>query len=136
MKDIQGREDVFVLVSGFYKKIQQDEVLGPIFNNHITIKQWPEHIEKLTDFWVTALFGKACFKGNPAQVHKKVDQNLNHSISQIHFGKWLQLWFETIDKLYEGNIAQRAKDAARKMATGQYISIWKNRPTDQIENNN
>ncbi|MBW1294423.1 group III truncated hemoglobin [Aquimarina litoralis] len=135
MREIKSRDDVFVLVSSFYKNIRQDETLGPIFNAHIQEKQWPEHIEKLTDFWVTALFGKVCYKGNPAKAHKKVDHNLNHSINQIHFGKWLQLWFYTIDKFYEGAIAQRAKDAARKMATSQYLSIWKNRP-HQIEINN
>ncbi|TPN87213.1 group III truncated hemoglobin [Aquimarina algicola] len=136
MKEINNRADVFLLVSSFYKAIRKDAVLGPIFNNHISEKQWSLHIEKLTDFWMTTLFGKACFKGNPGKAHKKVDQNLNHTIDQVHFGIWLQLWFKTIDSFFEGNIAQRAKDAARRMATGQYLMIWKNRPQNQIEINN
>ncbi|AXT62703.1 group III truncated hemoglobin [Aquimarina sp. AD10] len=128
MEEIRNRDDVFVLVSTFYRTIQKDELLGPIFNSHIPENNWPMHLEKLTDFWVTALFGQACFKGNPGQVHKNVDKNLNHSITQVHFGKWLELWFTTIDALYEGELAQRAKDAARKMATSQYLTIWKSRP--------
>jgi len=126
--EIQNRDDVFVLVSTFYRTIREDELLGPIFNSHIPEDGWPHHLEKLTDFWVTALFGKVCFKGNPGQAHRKVDKNLNYGVSQVHFGKWLQLWFSTIDSLYEGKLAERAKDAARKMATSQYLSIWRNRP--------
>lgn len=133
MKKIEDREDVFILVTTFYSKIRQDELLGPIFNEHITKEQWPGHLQKLTDFWVTALFGVLSFKGNPAKAHKNIDENLNYSINQLHFGKWLQLWFNTIDLLYEGTIAQRAKDAARKMATSQYIAIWKNRPQNQMK---
>ncbi len=128
MKEIQNREDVFLLVSTFYKAIRKDELLGPIFNGHISEEQWPAHLEKLTDFWVTALFGVACFKGNPGETHRNVDKNLNHTVDQVHFGKWLQLWFNTIDSLYAGELAQRAKDASRKMATSQYLSIWKHRP--------
>ncbi|GAL77885.1 hypothetical protein JCM19274_5598 [Algibacter lectus] len=37
-------------------------MLGPpIFNHHLTDEQWPTHIEKLTDFWVTNLFGGSLF---------------------------------------------------------------------------
>ncbi|NAS32429.1 globin [Flavobacteriaceae bacterium R38] len=127
MRIIKTREDINILVKTFYAKIRKDDLLGNIFNHHISEEQWPGHLEKLTDFWVTALFGTACFKGNPTEAHRLVDKNLNHTIDQIHFGKWLQLWFNTIDALYEGELAQRAKDAARKMATSQYLNIWKHR---------
>ncbi len=130
MNEIQNREDVYILVTTFYAAIRKDELLGPIFNSHISEKQWPMHLEKLTDFWMTALFGIAGFKGNPGQAHRDVDKNLNYNVDQIHFGTWLQLWFNTIDELYEGPIAQRAKDAARKMATSQYLTIWKHRPSN------
>ncbi len=102
-------------------------MLGDIFNSHIPESHWPAHLEKLTDFWETNLFGVARFKGNPSQKHINVDKNMNHSIDQIHFGKWLQLWFETIDELFVGELAIRAKNAARKMATGQYLVMWNHR---------
>ena len=129
MKDLKNRQDIFLLVSNFYTEIRKDELLGPIFNSHITQSQWSKHLEKLTDFWVTALFGTVCFKGNPVQSHKNVDRNLNYTINQTHFDKWLQLWFKTIDSLYKGKIAQRAKDASIRMATSQYQIIFNSRPT-------
>lgn len=128
MKTIENRADVNLLVNTFYAKIRKDELLGPIFNSHIPNEKWPAHLEKLTDFWETNLFGIAKFKGNPSQKHVNVDKNLNHTIEQKHFGQWINLWFETIDELFEGELAQRAKAASRKMGTGQFMVIWHNRP--------
>jgi len=123
MKDIEHREDLSVLVHTFYKHIKNNELLGPIFNAHIKKEQWPAHLEKLTDFWVTALFGVACFKGNPTLAHRKVDKNLNHSIAPHHFEQWVTLWHNTIDSLFEGAQANRAKKAAINMAAGQFNAI-------------
>ena len=131
MTQITNREDVRVLVHTFYDKIRQNEMLGPIFNGHITDEQWPAHLSKLTDFWESNLFGVRTFRGSPSKAHVKVDKNLNHTISQEHFAQWLQIWFETIDELYEGELANNAKDMARRMSTGQYIHIWQNRPENQ-----
>jgi len=131
MKIIENRKDVSLLVNTFYAKIRKDVLLGPIFNGHIQDEKWSEHLTKLTDFWETNLFGIAKFKGNPSAKHINVDANLNHTIEQSHFGKWLQLWFETIDELYEGELALKAKESARNMSTGQFLTIWKNRPANK-----
>ncbi len=116
------------MVNAFYAKIREDELLGPIFKQHIADDQWPAHLEKLTDFWESNLLGVAKFRGNPPATHIKVDKNLNYSISQTHFGRWLQLWFTTIDTYFEGPLADLAKQRARMMSTGQYLAVWHNRP--------
>ena len=128
MKEIEDRSDVVILVSTFYHAVRRDALLGPIFNGQLSEEQWPHHLEKLTDFWVTALFGIACFKGNPSRAHRQVDKSLNHTIDQFHFETWLHLWFQTIDSLYIGMLAERAKDAAKQMATNQYRAICSQRP--------
>ena len=128
MNEIENRADVYKLVSEFYKMVRKDDLLGPIFNHHLTDEQWPPHIEKLTDFWVTSLFGEACFKGNPSQAHIKVDKYLNHGMDKNHFNRWLQLWAATIDSLFEGALANRAKDASQRMAMGQFAHVYKKRP--------
>ena len=130
MSEITNREDVRVLVHTFYDKIRKNDMLGPIFNGHITDEQWPTHLSKLTDFWESNLFGVRTFRGSPSKAHVKVDKNLKHTISQEHFAQWLQIWFETIDELYDGELANNAKDMARRMSTGQYIHIWQNRPEE------
>jgi len=133
MRQIDNRSDINILVNSFYSKVRVDELLVPIFNAHISDDKWPEHLDKLTDFWETNLFGVAKFKGNPTQKHINVDKNLNYSIEQKHFGRWLQIWFETIDELYEGEYADKAKNSARKMSTRQYLAIWQQRPENKIE---
>ncbi len=103
-------------------------MLGSVFNRHIAEDEWPDHLSKLTDFWEMKLLGGSKFKGSPSQKHIDVDRASGHTISQEHFARWLQLWLETIDESYAGPIAERAKAQARKMATGQYLTIWQNRP--------
>ena len=128
MNTIKSRKDIHQLVSTFYSKIRKDDLLGPIFNAHIESDMWPEHINQLTDFWETNLFGMPKFKGNPTKKHIKVDEKSDHTISQLHFGKWLQLWVETVNALFVGANAEKAIYMARKMATGQFISMWQHRP--------
>lgn len=79
-------EDIELLVNSFYAKIRVDELLGPIFNSHISENAWPEHLKNLADFWETNIFGVPRFKGSPTQKHINVDKNLNYTISQVHFG--------------------------------------------------
>lgn len=128
MKTIETREDINILVHKFYAKVRKEPILGPIFNNHIPNEKWPEHLDKLTDFWETNLFGIPKFKGNPTLKHINVDKNLDYKTEQLHFGLWLQLWFETIDELYEGELATKAKEASRRMAHGQFMAMFNNRP--------
>jgi hemoglobin len=128
MNVIENRSDIQTLVHAFYNKVRMDALLGPIFNSHLSDDKWAAHLITLTDFWETNLFGVPKFKGNPTQKHIQVDKHLHYTIEQKHFARWLQLWFETIDELFEGEYAEKAKHDARKMSTGQYLAIWHQRP--------
>lgn len=123
--DIRGREDVRVLVGSFYGKVRKDDVLGPIFNSLVT--DWDAHLELLTDFWESQLFLKRSYLGNPLAVHQQVDEKVNGGITPKHFGLWLNLWFQTLDELYEGEVAAIAKNRAQKMSTMFYLKIFDNR---------
>ena len=124
-KDLQTREDVKLLVASFYDKVRADTVLGPFFKE--AIKDWDEHIERLTTFWEASLFLKTKYTGNPLETHIKVDADHQHSITQVQFGLWLNLWFQTIDELFEGDYAQNAKFKARKMGSFLYLKIFEAR---------
>ncbi len=127
MKTIDNRNDIHVLVNKFYVKIRKDELLGPIFTRHIANDKWPEHLDKLTDFWEMKLFATPNFRGNPTQKHIHVDKNLNHTMEVAHFEAWVKLWFETIDELYEGDVAKRAKIMSTNMAKGQLSQVQHHR---------
>ncbi len=124
-KDLQTRDDVYLLVSEFYKKVRVNEVLGPFFNT--TIKDWESHLQHLTTFWESSLFLKTRYTGNPLEVHAKVDVAHNNSITELHFGIWLNLWFQTIDEYFVGDYAENAKRRARKMGTFLYMHLFQAR---------
>ncbi len=123
-KDISNREDVLTLVTKFYTKVRKDEVLGPFFSE---IKDWDEHLDRLTTFWESSLFLKTKYYGDPLQAHVKADNQNNNKISELHFGLWLNLWYETIDELFEGDYAENAKRRARKMGTFLYLKVFEAR---------
>lgn len=123
--DIRDREDVFLLVSSFYTKVRANQKIGHFFNE--TITNWPEHLEKLTDFWETNLFMVSKFKGNLMKAHKEVDSEFNNSIQQEHFGEWLNMWHQTIDELFEGERANIARNKARNMAHNLFMNIYMSR---------
>ncbi|HNQ26810.1 MAG TPA: group III truncated hemoglobin, partial [Aquaticitalea sp.] len=109
-EDIKNREDVYKLVSTFYGKVRNDEFLGPFFNR--VIKDWEAHIDRLTTFWESSLFMTKKlderYVGNPLEVHVRVDQENDHTVTEMHFGVWLNLWIQTIDSLFEGEVADNA----------------------------
>lgn len=124
-KDIKTRGDIFLLVSAFYEKVRKDEQIGYFFNN--AIKNWDEHLEKLTNFWESSLFLRGKYLGDPLVAHARVDKENNNTISELHFGIWLNLWYQTIDELFEGDYAENAKRRARKMSTFLYLKIFEAR---------
>ncbi|WP_396597961.1 group III truncated hemoglobin [Dokdonia sp. R86516] len=125
-KEIKNREDVYKLVTTFYGRIRSDVYLGPIFNKHIT--DWPHHFEHLTDFWEGNLFQKRIFTGRPLQAHKRVDRDEDYAINEQHFGVWLNHWVQTVDELYEGDLAEMAKFRARKIGTFFLINMFQAKP--------
>lgn len=108
-KDILKLDDVKHLVDSFYAKIREDKLLKEIFNSNIQ-DRWPQHLEKMYTFWQTVLLSEHTYYGSPFPPHAKMP------IDKEHFDRWLQLWFETIDENFTGEIADEAKWRASKMA--------------------
>lgn len=108
-KDILKLDDVKHLVDSFYGKIREDKLLKEIFNSNIQ-DRWPQHLEKMYTFWQTVLLSEHTYYGSPFPPHAKMP------IDKEHFDRWLQLWFETIEENFTGEIADEAKWRASKMA--------------------
>ncbi|WET04629.1 group III truncated hemoglobin [Flavobacterium sp. YJ01] len=124
-KPIENRADVAFLVHQFYDKIRADNEIGFYFNEIIT--DWDAHLEKLTDFWETNLFGVRKYKGNPHAVHNEVDAHFDEKITANEFGIWLNHWFQTIEEYFEGENAETLKRRARKMSTFLFMSMFQHR---------
>jgi len=107
--DIGTIENIKLLVNEFYAKIRKDDLLGPIFNNVIQ-NRWPEHLEKMYKFWQTVLLGEHTYYGSPFPPHAKLP------IEKKHFDQWLNLFKETVDKYFMGEVANKAKWQGERMA--------------------
>lgn len=107
--DITTLEDIKLLVDAFYKKIQEDDLLSPIFNGIIQ-DRWPQHLEKMYRFWQTVLLQEHTYFGSPFPPHAKLP------VEQNHFDTWLKLWYKTIDNYFAGPKADEAKWRGDKMA--------------------
>ncbi len=116
------------MVRRFYREIRVHDTLGPIFNH--VVEDWDHHLVHLSDFWEMILLqtGPGRGKFNPVKTHQEVDAAVDHSIEQAHFGNWLELWFGTVDRYFEGEAADYAKEHARRMAHMLFIRIWEKRP--------
>lgn len=108
-KDIENLDDIKLLVDTFYGRIQQDDMLGIIFNQNIQ-DRWPEHLNKMYRFWQTILLDEYTYDGRPFPPHAHLP------IHQKHFDHWLSLFSQTLDDLFEGKKAEEAKWRANKMA--------------------
>ena len=121
---MKSREDVSFLVTKFYEKVRKDDTLGPFFDR---IENWDEHLDRLTTFWESSLFLQTKYYGNLLEAHAKADREHDNKITELHFGVWLNLWYQTIDELFVGETAENAKRRARKMGTFLYINIFQAR---------
>jgi hemoglobin len=109
LQDILTIEDIKKLVDTFYGKVRQDELLAPIFNEKIG-DQWPKHLEKMYTFWQTVLLGEQTYYGSPFPKHAQLP------VDKMHFQKWIELFNQTVDELFQGEKATEAKLRAGKMA--------------------
>jgi hemoglobin len=108
MNDIKDIDSIKQFVNEFYGKVQQDILIGPIFNQ--TIEYWEPHLEKMYAFWNAALFGVPGFRGNPFAKHAPLN------LKPAHFKRWLELFHQTIDRNFEGPVADDTKARAELMA--------------------
>ncbi|RNI23407.1 group III truncated hemoglobin [Rufibacter latericius] len=107
--DLQTEADIKVLVDTFYDHVNQDELLAPVFNEFAKV-EWEHHLPKMYAFWSTVLFGSVAYKGQPFPKH------LAMPIDRPHFTRWIALFTQTVDELFEGSMAEQAKQKAASIA--------------------
>ncbi len=124
-KDIEEFKDVQLMVRSFYSKVLNDEVLGHFFvfaKDH----NWEEHLTTLDSFWNNVLFYKGGYVGNPLEVHKKL--HYFKPLQNSDFDRWMLLFTQTVDDLFEGEKAALAKQRALSIATIMQQNILPKKP--------
>ena len=113
-KDLKNRKDIEKLVNTFYDKVKVDAIIGYFFTDVAKVN-WELHLPKMYDFWEGILFGTLNYAGRPMPPHFRLTQK--HTLTPVHFDRWLALFFENVDDLFEGDKAQEVKYRAYSIAT-------------------
>lgn len=111
--DLAGRADVEALLRRFYGRVLVDDVLAAPFTA-LQIRGLDSHIPVMCDFWETVLFRAGLYRGSALHAHRHVHQRT--SLSGRHFVRWLTTWNTTVDGIYRGPVAERAKTQAARIA--------------------
>lgn len=111
--EIQSPADIKHLVRTFYAKAMADAEIGYIFSEIAQI-DLEKHLPKIIKFWESVLLDAPDYSGNVMKVH--LDLNAKEPLTVEHFQRWLALWTGTVDELFQGESAERAKQRAMGIA--------------------
>jgi hemoglobin len=103
------------LVDAFYERVRADELLGPIFEEHV--RDWPDHLLRLRGFWSMVLLRSGSYSGRPLAPHLVLAPRAEH------FDRWLALFEETAGTVLPAAEAALAVDRARRIADSFELAI-------------
>jgi hemoglobin len=110
MQDIQNRKDIEFLVDSFYTKAMADESLAPFFTGDLALN-FEQHKPIMCDFWEFNLFQTPMtYMRNVMQPH--IHLNEKRKIENSHFERWIAIFHQTVDELFAGSKADKAKESA------------------------
>lgn len=119
-KDITGRVDIESAIRSFYDKVLADDTIGFIFTDVAKVN-WEKHLPIMYDFWENVLFFTGKYTGDPMNVHRHLNSTIE--LKAEHFRRWTYLFNLTIDELFEGENAERAKQRALSIATIMQVKL-------------
>lgn len=117
------RADLARLVHAFYVDVLADEQLGPVFAPFAG-ERWPQHLERMVEFWCTTLLHSRSFRGNVLRKH--VD--LLPRLQPAHFDRWLALWARHTDQSLSRGDAVRLQETARGIARNLHLGCFGSLP--------
>jgi hemoglobin len=120
MKDIETRTDIELLLNRFYAKVFRDDLIGYFFTEVVPLNL-EKHIPVIADFWESILLNAKGYRKNVMEIHLNISQK--SKIEKHHLDRWVHLFTETVDELFEGNKATIAKQRAASIATMMNIKI-------------
>lgn len=115
MKDITSREDIELLIGRFYERMMDDPIIGFFFTYYAKI-DLKSHLPVISDFWETVLFQKPVYEGGAQAMNVHLDLNKKVRFKNQHFTRWLFLFHRTLDELFEGPTALKAKERSASIA--------------------
>ncbi len=107
-----SEESIQRMVHEFYTEVRADPCLGPIFERRLH-KQWPEHLERMCDFWSSVLLASGRFWGNPRETHSTLTGS---GVRPAHFERWLYLFKGVLQRIFVAEAAADIYTRAERMS--------------------
>lgn len=105
------------LLETFYGRVRLDPLIGPVFND--AIHDWPEHLERIADFWSSVMLTSGRYKGNPVAKHFKHAPRLTPET----FERWLAIWETTTNERLAPAQAAAMQAKARRISESLQLAI-------------
>ena len=121
-KDIAGMKDIVKLVDLFYEKVKSDNLISHFFTEVVKVN-WEKHLPVMYRFWDNALFFTGVYEGKPLEIHHHLHQLAG--LTEAHFERWIKLFTQTVDELFEGDKAELAKERATSISTVIQMKLFK-----------
>ncbi len=103
------------MVDRFYSKILKDDLLADFFierlGDEMITDEWQSHLTLLTDFWASITLGDTSYNSQPVKPHMHME-----GLNREAFERWLELFFETVQKLYTEETANIFKKRSEMIA--------------------
>lgn len=114
MRDIENKEDLYLLVDEFYKKLLSDSSISYIFTDIVKIKL-EEHLPILVTFWSQSIFNTGGYFNNLTKIH--LDISKKEYLTPELYKIWLNHFNTTLNELFKGPNAEKIITQALSIAT-------------------
>ena len=117
IRDATGIDEAMIdrLVEGFYDRVRDDALIGPVFAERIA--DWAPHLAQMKLFWSSVALSTGVYEGRPMPKH------LPLPIDARHFDRWLELFVETARDLCPPVAANNFIERARRIAESLELGI-------------
>ena len=117
LRDQTGIDEAMIdaLVEGFYARVRDDALIGPIFADRIT--DWAPHLAQMKLFWSSVALSTGVYQGRPMPKH------LPLPIDARHFDRWLELFVKTARTLCPPIAADHFIQRARRIAESLELGV-------------
>jgi hemoglobin len=106
------------MVDKFYARVREDAVLSLVFENLLAGK-WETHMPRMYAFWTKILLGTGDFQANVFGKHMAIA-----GIEREHFVRWLGLFKQTLEEVYEPEGAQLVMEVAERIAASLQLGYF------------
>lgn len=117
LRDETGIDEAMIdaLVEGFYARVREDGLIGPIFAARIT--DWAPHLAQMKLFWSSVVLSTGVYQGRPMPKH------LPLPIDARHFDRWLEIFVATANELCPPGAAKHFIERARRIAESLELGV-------------